>query len=202
METTAVETPSMKTKDSEKRAEVDTKVLPRSYPPMYHSGRRNRKAGLPPYRRVNGRFQPPNFDVLRWDLHAESRVATARPANRRQVPNPLVRSDSLDDLPNPLAWSSNLVRAIFDVLGGRRELAGLRRWIEPQLYRRLAARTSTLKPARKTAPVRVRSARLCKLTPQVAEAAVIVEDQGRIRAAAIRLEAFRGRWRVTALELG
>jgi hypothetical protein len=41
-----------------------------------------------------------------------------------------------------------------------------------------------------------------RVTPDAAEATVIIDDVDRVRAAALRVELHRGRWRVVVLEIG
>ncbi|MEK8228094.1 Rv3235 family protein [Oerskovia sp. M15] len=53
-----------------------------------------------------------------------------------------------------------------------------------------------------TRPVTIRRARLLRLGATTAEATVVLEDMDRVRAAAVRLEARRGVWRVVVLEIG
>jgi hypothetical protein len=48
----------------------------------------------------------------------------------------------------------------------------------------------------------LRSMRVCEPATGVAEISVAVEVRGRVRAIALRLEDFRGRWRCTRLQLG
>jgi Family of unknown function (DUF6459) len=48
----------------------------------------------------------------------------------------------------------------------------------------------------------VQSVHGCSPRDGVAEATVVVNDGARIRAVAVRLEGWDGRWRVTALQLG
>lgn len=187
-----------KTKDP---GELPPAHLPRHSPPIYRADTHRTTSNLQPRLLEDFATTASRFQVLRWDLQAELKTRPLRTVDTAPT-NPLVRVDSPEHLPNPLAWSSNLSRIIFDVLGGRRELASLRRWIDPQLYGRVAARVNAEKTSARSSPVQVRSARLCKISPEIAEVSIVVEDQGRLRAAALRLEAFRGRWRVTALELG
>lgn len=169
----------------------------KGYPPIYSpqsGGSTDNPDEIAPA--VNGR---PKISIMKWDLRSDIKNLGATDP---QTPVNALRAPSSPPLPDPAVWSSNLVRAIFDALGGRRDLAALRRWIDPTLYRRLAARVDTQPADSRTTPVVVRAVRLCQLDPHKAESAVVVEDQGRVRATAIRLEEFRGRWRVTALEIG
>ena len=48
----------------------------------------------------------------------------------------------------------------------------------------------------------VRRVHVCQIVPGVVEASVVVHDGNHLRAAAVRLEVRRGRWRATALEIG
>ena len=50
-------------------------------------------------------------------------------------------------------------------------------------------------------PVLIKRARLDRRGP-IAEAAVVVNDQGRTRGVAVRLEAWRNSWKVTTMEIG
>lgn len=114
-----------------------------------------------------------------------------------------VRSVPAED---PAAWCGSLVRAAVEVLGGSRPVAQLARWLSADLYESLARRAG-LAVRIKGRPTVVRQAvvrkvRVCQLSPVLAEAAVVVHDGARVRAAAIRIEAHRGRWRATALEIG
>jgi hypothetical protein len=115
----------------------------------------------------------------------------------------LVRSVPLDE---PGAWAAALVRTAVEALNGCRPVAQLSRWMTGELYDSLARRAGlAVRIKGRPSLVRhavVRSARVCQITPLVAEAAVVVHDGFRVRAAAVRIEAHRGRWRATALEIG
>jgi hypothetical protein len=107
---------------------------------------------------------------------------------------------------DPGAWSGSLVRAAVEALTGSRPVAQLARWLTGDLYDVLSRRSGLavrIKGRPATArPAVVRSVRVCQLSPLVAEAAVVVHDGARVRAAAVRIEAHRGRWRATALDIG
>ncbi len=107
---------------------------------------------------------------------------------------------------DPGAWSGSLVRAAVEALTGSRPVAQLARWLTGELYDVLSRRSGLavrIKGRPATArPAVVRSVRVCRLSPLVAEAAVVVHDGARVRAAAVRIEAHRGRWRATALDIG
>lgn len=139
--------------------------------------------------------------LLRWDLREEESFDADRP-QKPPSPDGLKPLIRMRELPEPLPWSRNMARVLFDILAGRRDIVTIRRWIEPHLYRRLEARLRSL-PNRipQTIPARVRNARACHISDKVVETSVVVQEQGRCRAVAMRLEVFRGRWKITALEI-
>lgn len=112
-------------------------------------------------------------------------------------------------LPDPTAQVCRVVRAAVEVLRGERPAAQLARWVTPQVYDQLLERGRLMREARQNRPPRpkahaatVRRVRLVRLGAASAEATVILHDEGRVRAAAVRLEARRGVWRVAVLEIG
>lgn len=165
--------------------------IPQPYPPILDS-----RTGAHRVATIDTRQS-----VLRWDLSSTERRHRTADSDVPLV-SPLLRRESSEKLPDPLAWSTNMVRAIIDSLGGRRDLAGLRRWIDPPLCRRLEARAQCATSETRTTSIRIRTARIYRVNDSTAETAIVMEDQGRVRAAAVRIETFRGRWRITALELG
>lgn len=111
-------------------------------------------------------------------------------------------------LPDPTAQCCTVVRAAVEVLRGERPAAQLARWVTPQVRDQLAERAriglahDLLRNEEPHGPVQVRRVRLVRLGDDVAEATVVLDDDGRVRAAAVRLEARRGAWRVAVLEVG
>ncbi|WP_244963272.1 Rv3235 family protein [Actinomyces trachealis] len=98
-----------------------------------------------------------------------------------------------------------LVRASFEVLTGRRSAQALVRHTTPELFDAIARRSSLaqresgrLSPA--AAPT-VRSSHAQEPVPGRAEAVVLLETAGRVRAAAARLLLRRGRWILAGLEI-
>lgn len=125
-------------------------------------------------------------------------IAAARPVTEQPEPA----------LPDPTAMCATVVRAAVEVLRGERPAAQLARWLTPLLLDQLGERARLLREAATpdatapaARPVQVRRIRL-ERRGETAEATVVVEDQGRCRAAAVRLEAHRGQWRIAVLELG
>ena len=120
----------------------------------------------------------------------------ARPVAERPAP----------PLPDPTAMCCSVVRAAVEVLRGDRPAAQLARWVTPVVLDQLTERARLLREAPPAArpsgggPVHVRRVRLDRTTDS-AEATVVLEEAGRVRAAAVRLEARRGQWRIAILEL-
>ncbi|WP_460889520.1 Rv3235 family protein [Promicromonospora xylanilytica] len=112
-------------------------------------------------------------------------------------------------LPDPTAQVCRVVRAAVEVLRGERPAAQLARWVTPQVYDQLLERGRLMREVRQSRAPRpkahaatVRRVRMVRLGASSAEATVILHDEGRVRAAAVRLEARRGVWRVAVLEIG
>lgn len=108
-------------------------------------------------------------------------------------------------LPEPRRWAGQFVQAAVEVATGHRAASQLVRWTTEDVHamlarrNRLALRREGRPP---TCQVRVRSVHTMSPRLGVVEACAVVSDQIRYRAVAIRLEGERGRWRVTAFEMG
>lgn len=109
-------------------------------------------------------------------------------------------------LPEPTIWAATLVRAVVETLKGHRPAAQLIRWVDADLWTTLDRRARLgahgTGPDRRPAPVRVRRVHGCALGTGVWECSVVIDDGGRMRAVALRLEQLRGRWCATALQIG
>ncbi|GAA4971513.1 Rv3235 family protein [Kineococcus glutinatus] len=110
------------------------------------------------------------------------------------------------DLPATDQWCRRYVQVLLEVLAGQRPATQLLRWSSTDVYAALQKRAALSARLRLgTAPTRppaVLSLRSCAPRDGVSEAAAVVRDGGRVRAVALRLEGWDGRWRVTALEMG
>jgi hypothetical protein len=128
-------------------------------------------------------------------------------ARRRAGTGPGAAAGTDDGLPDPAGWAGQFVQAAVEVAAGLRQPSQLSRWTTGPV-RDALARRSTLNQRRAApaarAPQRavVRSVRASSPAPGIAEASAVVSDGARLRAVALRLEAFEGRWRVTALQIG
>ncbi|WP_129339804.1 Rv3235 family protein [Cellulomonas endophytica] len=118
-----------------------------------------------------------------------------------------------DDVPvpeaDPARTAGTLARAVVEVLAGTRPVAQLARWLAPGVYEELRVRTGLTLGVAGRGPVTsagtrpaVRRVRVVPVDERSVEATVVVDQGTRVRAAALRLDAHRGQWRVTALELG
>jgi hypothetical protein len=109
------------------------------------------------------------------------------------------------NLPDPTAVCAAVVRAAVEVLRGVRPAAHLARWVTPVVFDQLSERAKLQRAVppdqAPVFPVRIRRVRLDRHA-DAAEATVVIDDEGRCRAAAVRLEPYRGQWRVAVLELG
>ncbi|WP_232481346.1 Rv3235 family protein [Arthrobacter sp. YN] len=104
----------------------------------------------------------------------------------------------------------SIAQAALEVLAGTRAVSQLSRSLDPDCYvalqhraaltRKHAARVrGNLQPHR--SPM-VRSVRTCSISEDICEASIVVAEELRCRAVAMRLERLDGVWRVTALEIG
>ncbi|ROR73749.1 Rv3235 family protein [Bogoriella caseilytica] len=132
-------------------------------------------------------------------------MSTAVIAPAQPIPPAPTSPATAAELPDPAPWAGTLVRNTVEVLQGLRPAGQLMRWLTPPLYDRVAHQAAPPErrprhrlPRRAT----VRRVRVCEVSPGVVEAAVILHDGAHLRAAAVRLEARRTRWCVTALQIG
>jgi hypothetical protein len=115
------------------------------------------------------------------------------------IPIPPVRGTAA--LPDPRRWSAKLTQAVMETLYGPRPIQQLARWTDGNVYRAIARRVAARTGPTTGAPPQVRSVRVCRPAPTVAEASVVVQTGRRVRAVALRLEIRDRRWLCTALEV-
>lgn len=137
------------------------------------------------------------FDRVRLALAPHT---VQRRADTTATPSPVPE-------PEPGPWAGLLVRSTVEVLLGARPATRLEHWLTPELYdaiRRRAGLASRVLGRRTL----VDTPRVLSTHPQwfpdrgIAEVSVTLIADGRVRAAAVQLEAFRGRWRATTIEIG
>lgn len=121
-----------------------------------------------------------------------------------------VRISRGQQLPNPTRLVCAITNAAIEAFQGVRPVHQLLSWVSPEVYEMLSARAQ-VHASRATSPaphgalqqtVRVLRTRVMRVSAIAAEATVVIHDGTRVRAAALRVEEHRGRWQVTALEIG
>ncbi|MCM0614731.1 MULTISPECIES: Rv3235 family protein [Micrococcaceae] len=104
----------------------------------------------------------------------------------------------------------SIAQATLEVLAGTRPVQQLSRSLDAECYLSLQHRAALTRKhsarSRGTAqPHRspmVRSVRVCSISESICEASIVVAEEQRCRAVAMRLERLDGVWQVTALEIG
>lgn len=104
----------------------------------------------------------------------------------------------------------SIAQAAVEVLAGTRSILQLSRSLDPQCFLALQHRAAlTREHAARTrgslqvhrSPM-VRSVRACPISDSIYEVSIVVSEELRSRAIAMRLERCEGTWQVTALEIG
>lgn len=148
---------------------------------------------------------------LDWTVGGDLPATPPRAKHLRLVtPNPPPAPPapgSAGRLPAPAPWVARLAPAILEVAAGERPAGQLTRWVTTEIRETLARRGMAVRrhPAGKGLQPqgrKVRSVRVTSPAPGVIEASAVVVGAVRSRAVAMRLEAVRDRWLVTAVELG
>lgn len=138
-----------------------------------------------------------------------------------QLPRPHAPMPSPEpDIPEELeAVARKAARGALEVLGGTRPLQQMARLLDGPSYERLQLRSNLVRsieqsqgPAsgantgssalRLHRNVLIRTVRICAITSSIFEASVVAAEQKRARAIAMRIERWRGQWRVTELQVG
>lgn len=121
-----------------------------------------------------------------------------------------ILADAADEGPGPAPdvdaarFAHGVGLACVEVVLGRRPAGQLARWLTPGVLHAVQERAALTRRAAGAPAGRahVRRVRVCPLDARTAEACLVVDDGARVRAVALRLEAHRGTWRVTTLEIG
>ncbi|GAB3532896.1 hypothetical protein GCM10027403_06080 [Arthrobacter tecti] len=105
------------------------------------------------------------------------------------------------------------------MLGGTRPLQQMARLLDARSYERLQLRanlvrsveqsndqigkgSSSANTVRLHRNVMIRTVRICAISETIFEASVVAAEQRRARAIALRIERWRGQWRVTEMQIG
>ena len=121
-------------------------------------------------------------------------------SEHHRLPPPRVRAAGHDlPGPDPARLAALLARTWLEIRARRRPLTQLEPLLSPAVRRRLASQVAGAGDTRSLAPARVRTVWTTAPEPSVCEAVVLVAQEGRITAIALRLERHRGRWRAVEL---
>ncbi|GAA2171863.1 hypothetical protein GCM10009784_00120 [Arthrobacter parietis] len=171
-------------------------------------------ADVAPLAKVSGAPRP----LLLHDPTALGRTDEAtvlslpRPPAPMPSPEPVI-PDELETLARKVA------RGALEVLGGTRPLQQMARMLDARSYERLQLRSNLVRSIEQTRGsasggrtgssasrlhrnVLIRSVRICPITASIFEVSVVAAEQQRARAIALRIERWRGQWRVTELQIG
>ena len=109
--------------------------------------------------------------------------------------------------PNPVAWTAQMARAVYEVAQGERPASQLRRHVSRDQLATLAIRglSYARHPAARSAHGmsrlrQVRAVRCCVVAPGIIEASAVLVGAARSHAVALRMEAQPGAWLVTAID--
>lgn len=115
------------------------------------------------------------------------------------------RATPAQDLPDAQELARTIASTTLEVLTGARPASQLLRWmaadVHAQVSARCAAAASRRRPGAAVPRTAVRGMTSCAPSENVVEIAAVVVIAPRVRAMALRMEGWDGRWRVTALEL-
>lgn len=142
--------------------------------------------------------------------------ATVIPLQRPHIPAPSPEPEIPEELE---AVARKAARGALEVLGGTRPLQQMARLLDGPSYERLQLRSNLIRSIEQTRGpasganagsstlrlhrnVLIRTVRICAITPSIFEASVVAAEQKRARAIAMRIERWRGQWRVTELQVG
>jgi len=101
-------------------------------------------------------------------------------------------------LPPAPATATALVRALLEVLTGRRPIEQLRVHLAPDIFAGL--QNTPMLAGRGVA--HLLTTRVCEPADGVAELSAVFRCAAQVRAIAMRLQGIDGRWRVTVLQIG
>lgn len=144
------------------------------------------RAGISPRRSPKGHGQ------------AQASAATAQGAEQGVAQEPPIP-------PNAARSAAIIVVAAAEVLAGQRPVDHLTRWTTPPMFEAIARRAGLaariLGTGRRSHRPRMRSVHTQVTASGACEATILLEDSGRVRAAAARLVPQRGRWVLAGLEM-
>ncbi|AOZ72470.1 hypothetical protein BK816_03480 [Boudabousia tangfeifanii] len=128
----------------------------------------------------------------------------AGPQSEVKAPNPQYLDAEGLPLPNPAQWTRTATRAVFEMLMGYRILSTQNRWTDLQTQRKLKelqAQWQQKHPSKKISLIKVGGSHAAMAGPFSVESSAWVKINGTIHTLAIRLEAKKGRWIMTSVDI-
>ena len=155
-----------------------------------------------PEERVPGSF-PHTTPERPWDRLC---VAARKPSKTTwDEEGPQLDAELPPDAPKGTSLIGSIVILVVEVLLGHRPATALRHWLTPEVYGPVARRAGLAIRIKGRVPwtcrPRILKVLANKPLARVIEAAAAVYDGQRVRAACLRMEFLRGRWKVVALEI-
>lgn len=144
----------------------------------------------------------------RFRLRRESEVPQlSRTIDRKESDRPDELAGERQERRQIIAIARVVCQATTEALNGARPVNQLRRWLTPEVHSKVEQREAIMARYRSDANLRPQKLNVDAVhTTHPAsgtwEVSVVFTDEHRTRACAMRLQAYRGRWRVAALELG
>ncbi|MFB9715086.1 Rv3235 family protein [Arthrobacter methylotrophus] len=131
----------------------------------------------------------------------------ARPNAVPTVPSPVSQAVHVADLDQKIrTLARSIAQAAVEVLAGTRPVQQLSRSLDPRCLSALQHRAALTRAHAGRSRIHrspmVRSVHLCAVREGVYEASIVVWEEHRSRAVAMRLEGSNSAWKVTALEIG
>lgn len=168
------------------------------------TGRRAAAGTVVEHPAVAGAQPHASWDRMRFQPALDpEEVRKDRKSRRKKVQHPPAPEPV--EMPDPVRSAATIVTAACEVLTGHRPADQLVRWTTPELFEAISRRAGLarrlLGPVPQPARLRMRSVRTQPTTYGACEATVLLDDGSRVRAAAARLEAHRGRWILSRLEI-
>lgn len=186
------------------------KRFPTDSYPLPTPGRRRGLASVPPKSAEPTRTAPPVTRTARWqaeepDMDQYEVPAAVLPVIEKIFP----KADSMENLEESVGTIVHAVApALLEVLAGARPARQLAGALNPECMVKLERHllvSKNLQPDPASccySNPRVLRIRISQILPRVFEAAVILLDISKVRATALRIELWHGRWQVTAMEIG
>lgn len=137
-------------------------------------------------------------------------VTARRPASRQRTKRPAATSEANGSNLDIRLVARSIAQAAVEVLAGTRHIQQLSRSLDPHCFLSLQHRAAlTREQATRTRGIpqvhkspMVRSVRACAISETIYETTIVVSEEQRSRAIAMRLELCDEVWQVTALEIG